>query len=564
MPTLLDSESLDASWFKHVDVESEYKLTKKLGEGSFGLVRVGHPRHGDKHQPDVAVKSVRSDKLTEEGDAKALRQECDLLKQYGEHPSIVSLHSVYHKPGSKHLDMIMDLVSGGMLFDAIVESPAEHLTERFAARVMAHCCDALAFLHKSGVAHRDIKPENIMVLQHTSSGDSKGFAWDSPMVQLCDFGFAVLSSDPAHLMKQACGTPEYVAPEVLGQTGYDVKCDVWSMGVVLYVMLCGYTPFYDADVNKLFRLVAKGNLDMPPDEWGQVSDDAKDLVKAMLTVDPTMRPSAQEVLAHPWIVKNQLEHTDGGHPHALLHGNLGTRLAEHLSRSKGQRKAGAAADAVLSTAGEHDALHDSGNGSHAAVTSAMLAAVMGAAGVEHTAHLQATADALILADTKATSTAYRVKVLFGIAGNATCAECDDALESGPPRQVYAVPKFGVLVCAHCAAAYRAMAAELAATQSEGGWSAPMSLVADEWPKETAAAMLAGGNTASNAVLEGLPMAAELKPSAQSSEGYIAEWVREKYDERRFASDCTTQLGAVVGALHVTVMNATDLKRMDCE
>jgi len=197
-------------------------------------------------------------------DVQSLVQECAILKDISDHPNIVKLHEVYHVAGGNKLNMVMDVVRGGTLFDAIVDSPAEHLTERFTARIMAGCCSALAFMHKKGIAHRDIKPENIMLLPKADR-DRGDF------VELCDFGFARLFDEAAGMMMSTCGTPEYVAPEVLKHTGYSASCDVWSMGVVLYVMLSGYTPFYSDNTSKLFKQIMNGKLQMPACEWGTIA-----------------------------------------------------------------------------------------------------------------------------------------------------------------------------------------------------------------------------------------------------------------------------------------------------
>ena len=258
-------------------------------------------------------------------DVQSLVQECAILKDISDHPNIVKLHEVYHVAGGNKLNMVMDVVRGGTLFEAIVDSPAEYLTERFTARIMAGCCSALAFMHKKGIAHRDIKPENIMLLPKADR-DRGDF------VELCDFGFARLFDEAAGMMMSTCGTPEYVAPEVLKHTGYSASCDVWSMGVVLYVMLSGYTPFYSDNTSKLFKQIMNGKFQMPASEWGAISDDAKDLVRQMLTVDPHKRITAKGSLQHPWIVKNLPEHhEEGAHPHKPLHPELQTHVAKYAA-----------------------------------------------------------------------------------------------------------------------------------------------------------------------------------------------------------------------------------------
>ena len=287
---------MDLEWFKHKDYTEDYIVTRLLGEGSFGEVKLAE--HKVTHEMR-AIKIIAKEKLSSKADVEATKEECKLLLQYGQHPNIARLYEVYVTPDA--LAMVMELVDGGDLFDGIingVDDPNREgkLSENFAATVVQRSCDALAFLHKKGVAHRDIKPENIML--------KKDMDVNGELIKLADFGFAKLYGNKDQTMSTTCGTPEYVAPEVLKQKGYGSECDIWSMGVVLYIMLCGYAPFHNDNVQKLFQLIMRGRIVFPEREWAGISEEAKDLVRKMLTVEPAQRITARAVLEHPWITKN--------------------------------------------------------------------------------------------------------------------------------------------------------------------------------------------------------------------------------------------------------------------
>mmetsp|Transcript_11707 Transcript_11707/g.28520 ORF Transcript_11707/g.28520 Transcript_11707/m.28520 type:complete len:243 (+) Transcript_11707:2-730(+) len=188
----------------------------------------------------------------------------------------------------KKINLVMELVSGGELFDRIVSRGS--YTEADAALCIRQICGALQYMHKMGICHRDLKPENILY----ATPDP-----DAP-IKLADFGLAkVVSSDA--IMQTACGTPGYVAPEILQNQGFGVEVDCWSVGVILYILLCGFPPFYEEELPKLFSTIMQGKYDFPSPWWDNVSDDAKDLVQKLLVVDPKARYTADDVLEHQWI-----------------------------------------------------------------------------------------------------------------------------------------------------------------------------------------------------------------------------------------------------------------------
>merc|ERR1719197_2418107 len=187
------------------------------------------------------------------------------------------------------MNLVMELVTGGELFDDIVKKG--NYTEKKAADTMKTLCEALTYLHAQNIVHRDLKPENILL---------KDGSENSP-IKIADFGLARMMKK-GDMMKTACGTPGYVAPEVLQNKGYDSGAvDVWSAGVVLYILLCGFPPFYEEELPALFDQILKGRYDFPSPWWDEISDGAKNLITKMLTVDPKKRLTAEGVLSHPWI-----------------------------------------------------------------------------------------------------------------------------------------------------------------------------------------------------------------------------------------------------------------------
>jgi serine/threonine protein kinase len=211
----------------------------------------------------------------------------------------------------------MEIITGGELFDRICEK--EKYSEREARVLMFQLASGLAFAHGKGVVHRDLKPENILLRGKD----------DDTSIKLADLGFAKVITSPTQLMSTPCGTPgcvrsgqrarrlspradapllslfsrSYVAPEVISGSKYTLACDMWSMGVIFYILLCGYSPFDagDGDQAALFAQIKAGQYKFDPSHWGVISDGAKDLVKKILVVDPSKRLTSAQVLAHPWM-----------------------------------------------------------------------------------------------------------------------------------------------------------------------------------------------------------------------------------------------------------------------
>jgi len=272
---------MNASIYKTGSLKENYKLDKVLGEGSFAVVRKGIKKSTNE---EFAVKIIDKTNL-ESDDQLALQTEVEILSQI-DHPNIVKLHEIYDE--KTRFNMVMELMTGGELFDRIVEK--EHYSEKEAADTIRPVVDAIRYCHSMGIAHRDLKPENL--LYATTDPNS--------IIKITDFGLAkVINND---LMTTACGTPGYVAPEILIGKGYDNAVDYWSIGVIIYVMLCGFPPFFEDSNEKLFDAIKKGEYEFPSPQWDQISDYAKDLIKKLLVVDPYKRLDADGILKHPWIV----------------------------------------------------------------------------------------------------------------------------------------------------------------------------------------------------------------------------------------------------------------------
>lgn len=214
---------------------------------------------------------------------KILQREIDIMRRL-KHPNIVGLYDVFETKAT--ISLVMELVAGGELYEQIVEKGS--FTEDDAAAVLYQVLSATAYLHENGIAHRDLKPENILL-----SNQSKN------TVKIADFG---LSKDFAgdSVMSTCCGSPSYVAPEILEQGEYSNACDIWSIGVILYVLLSGYLPFYGNTQEELFDKILTASFSFNNKCWADISEQAKDLVSKMLTLRPEDRPSAEECLKHPW------------------------------------------------------------------------------------------------------------------------------------------------------------------------------------------------------------------------------------------------------------------------
>eukprot|EP01092_Planopodium_desertum_P003606 TRINITY_DN16666_c0_g1_i4.p1 TRINITY_DN16666_c0_g1~~TRINITY_DN16666_c0_g1_i4.p1 ORF type:complete len:278 (-),score=68.07 TRINITY_DN16666_c0_g1_i4:70-813(-) len=202
------------------------------------------------------------------------------------HRNIIKLKAVFEDP--KKVYLVMELVTGGELFDRIVEKGS--YSERDAAVLVAKIVDAIANLHEQKIAHRDLKPENLLLKSKKSDTS----------VKIADFGLSRMIDEKA-MMQTACGTPGYVAPEVLKATGYGEEVDMWSIGVIAYILLCGFPPFYGDTIPEIFEQIMAADFEYPDDYWKGISKSAKDFINKLLVVDPKKRLTARDALSHPWL-----------------------------------------------------------------------------------------------------------------------------------------------------------------------------------------------------------------------------------------------------------------------
>lgn len=261
-------------------VKSFYIIKDKIGEGTFGIVRrVTHKETGE----DFAMKTIKNEQLDSD-ESSNINLEIEILSQVS-HPNIVQTIEIYEE--QTHIHIIMELIEGGELFDKIVEK--DHYSEKEASDTIRPIIDAIKYCHEMGIVHRDLKPENLL---YTSSGPGG-------IIKISDFGLARFFDED--LMTTACGTPGYVAPEILEGRGYGFEVDFWSLGVIIYIMLCGFPPFYEESNEQLFEMIKRGEYDFPSPAWDSISEMAKDLIRNCLKINPAERFGADQILAHEWI-----------------------------------------------------------------------------------------------------------------------------------------------------------------------------------------------------------------------------------------------------------------------
>lgn len=270
-------------------IGDHYVIKQFLGKGSFSTVKLGTCK---KTKQDVAVKIIEKNNIDIK--VESLKTEVKILMNV-KHDNIVNLLDVFEDNDKVYL--LMELMTGGELFDRICNDFPNGYSEKQSAVLIKKIIKAVKYLHEKGIIHRDLKPENLLF----STPDR-----DSAEIKISDFGLAKIWSGDM-LVKTACGSPNYVAPEVLlnEKQGYDFACDMWSVGVILYVLLCGFCPFFDECTPALFASITSGNYSFPSPYWDHISEDAKDLVRHLLVVDPKRRFTPDQALEHRWLVNQQ-------------------------------------------------------------------------------------------------------------------------------------------------------------------------------------------------------------------------------------------------------------------
>lgn len=263
-----------------MSINDTYEIKNEIGKGAFSVVFLAQNKQtGEK----VAVKTIDKQQAKETQDDKRLKTEVAILKQV-KHPNIVSLKDLFET--NDKLYLVMELVTGGELFDKIVEKG--QYTEKDASAIVKKILSAVQYLHGLNIAHRDLKPENLLLRDNDTD------------VLLSDFGLSKII-DEKTMLTTACGTPYYVAPEVLSASGYDKEVDLWSIGVITYLLLCGFPPFYGESLPEVFEQIMKAEYDFPDPYWTEVTKEAKDFISKLLVVDAKKRLTSEQALAHPWI-----------------------------------------------------------------------------------------------------------------------------------------------------------------------------------------------------------------------------------------------------------------------
>jgi len=278
----------------------KYILGDTIGKGTFSKVKYAVDTTTNQ---EYAIKIIDRQMIVREGMESQLKREIAIMNIL-KHKHVIQLKEVLQ---SQHnIYIVLELVTGGELFDKIVK--AKRFPEQVARRYFQQLISAMDYCHSNGIAHRDLKPENLLL-----------DAQDN--VKISDFGLSNFSNhDQSYLMTTTCGTPNYVAPEVLSEKGYvGFKADVWSAGIILFVMLCGYLPFEDENIKQLFQKIEKGQYRLP----SFLSDGAKHLISRMLVVNPEQRVTIKDIINDPWFAEGY-QKEDGSN----LLVNLGTKEEE--------------------------------------------------------------------------------------------------------------------------------------------------------------------------------------------------------------------------------------------
>ncbi|KAG0475453.1 hypothetical protein HPP92_015139 [Vanilla planifolia] len=267
---------------KTKNLKDIYSLGRKLGQGQFGTTYLCVEKATGK---EYACKSIAKRKLTTEEDVEDVRREIQIMHHLAGHQNVISIKGAYEDAVAVHV--VMELCVGGELFDRIIQKG--HFTERKAAELTRVIVGVVEACHSLGVMHRDLKPENFLFVNQS----------EEALLKTIDFGLSIFFR-PGEMFTDVVGSPYYVAPEVLRKK-YGPEADVWSAGVIIYILLSGVPPFWAENEQGIFDEVLHGDLDFESDPWPSISSSAKDLVRRMLVRDPKKRLTAHEVLCHPWV-----------------------------------------------------------------------------------------------------------------------------------------------------------------------------------------------------------------------------------------------------------------------
>ncbi|XP_034029271.1 calcium/calmodulin-dependent protein kinase IGb [Thalassophryne amazonica] len=272
-------QEADYVWKKSTEnIQEVFEFVEELGSGAFSEVYMVKEKTTGKMFAMKCVKKKQKRDINLENEIAVLRR----IK----HENVIGMEDFYES--RTHYYLIMELVSGGELFDRILDRGM--YSEQDASRVIQQVLHAVAYLHQNGIVHRDLKPENI--LYYSQDENSK--------IMISDFGLSKMVDNG--IMSTACGTPGYVAPEVLAQKPYSNAVDCWSIGVITYILLCGYPPFYEETESQLFSKIMKAQYEFDSPFWDNISESAKDFIRNMMQKSPSMRYNTDQALRHPWII----------------------------------------------------------------------------------------------------------------------------------------------------------------------------------------------------------------------------------------------------------------------
>ncbi|KAM4860245.1 serine/threonine-protein kinase DCLK1 isoform 2-T2 [Thomomys bottae] len=304
-------------------ITERYKVGRTIGDGNFAVVKECVERSTAR---EYALKIIKKSKCR--GKEHMIQNEVSILRRV-KHPNIVLLIEEMDVPTELYL--VMELVKGGDLFDAITST--NKYTERDASGMLYNLASAIKYLHSLNIVHRDIKPENLLVYEHQDGSKS---------LKLGDFGLATIVDGPLYTV---CGTPTYVAPEIIAETGYGLKVDIWAAGVITYILLCGFPPFRGSgdDQEVLFDQILMGQVDFPSPYWDNVSDSAKELITMMLLVNVDQRFSAVQVLEHPWVNDDALPENE----HQL---SVAGKIKKHFNTGPKPNSTAAGVSVIATTA----------------------------------------------------------------------------------------------------------------------------------------------------------------------------------------------------------------------
>uniref|UniRef100_A0A8B9KZ74 Calcium/calmodulin dependent protein kinase IG n=1 Tax=Astyanax mexicanus TaxID=7994 RepID=A0A8B9KZ74_ASTMX len=294
----------DYEWKKSTDnIQEVFDFIEVLGSGAFSEVFMVKERKTGKLFAMKCVKKKNKRDINLENEIAVLRR----IK----HENVVGLEDFYES--RSHYYLVMQLVSGGELFDRILDRGM--YSEMDASLVIRQVLEAVSYLHINGIVHRDLKPENL--LYYSQDENSK--------IMISDFGLSKMEDNG--IMSTACGTPGYVAPEVLAQKPYSKAVDCWSIGVITYILLCGYPPFYEETETRLFSKIMKAQYEFDSPFWDDISESAKDFIRNMMQKNPKLRLTTDQALRHPWIIGKTARSQD-------IYHSVSVQIQKNFAKSK--------------------------------------------------------------------------------------------------------------------------------------------------------------------------------------------------------------------------------------